>query len=194
MRAIVGVIALMLNVLGYIPYIRDIFKGIVKPHRMTWGIWTILTTITAVNQIANHGGYSSLFFISTTVLVTTTFILSLKFGVGGFSKIDLTCLLFATLLLIYWVGLKDTRISTLIAVNIDVIGFLPTLIKTYKHPETETYPQWLLAGIAGLLTTLIVPKLDWAIIIYPAYIFIFNFIIVSIKFLRERKQKESAIS
>jgi len=189
MQPVLGFAALLLNLIGYFPYIRDIFRKIVKPHAVTWGIWTILTAIAAVNQVKNGGGYSSLFFISTTVLVTFVFLLSLRHGIGKISRVDSICLVLAILLLIYWLTLKETRISTVFAVIIDGIGAIPTLIKTYHHPETETYPQWTLAGIGGLFTMLAVPSLDWVLLIYPAYVFLMNGAIVTVKYLRERGNK-----
>ena len=186
MQLVLGVVALLLNFIGYVPYIRDILHEKVKPHRITWGIWTILTTIAALNQVLNGGGYSSLFFISTAFLVGIVFILSLRFGMGGASKIDLTSLLLALLLLAYWITVHETRISTVLAVTIDAIGAIPTLVKTYQHPETETYIQWSLAGIAGLLTMLAVPRFDWVLIIYPLYVVLMNGGIVGIKYIKER--------
>lgn len=187
MQAVLGVSALLLNIIGYIPYIRDIFRKIVKPHPYTWAIWTILTSIAAINQVLNAGGYSSLFFISTALLVLLVFILSLRFGIGGASKIDRLCLLLAAILFVYWVTSKDTHISTVFAVIIDGIGAIPTVIKVYHHPESETYIQWTFAGIAGLLTMLAVPRLDWILLIYPVYVFLMNSAIVSIKYFQERQ-------
>jgi len=185
MRLTLAILALVLNIIGYIPYIRDIIRGIVKPQRITWGIWTILTTITAVNQIVNKGGYSSLFFVSTTILVTFTFLLSIKYGTGGGSRLDFVSLVLATLLFTYWVAIHDTRLSTVIAILIDSIAAALTVIKTYHYPETETYPQWVLAGIGGALTLFAVPRLDWALLAYPAYIALANGVIVTTKFTRE---------
>ena len=190
MQAILGFAALILNLVGYIPYIRDIFRKIVKPHPYTWAIWTILTIIAAFNQVKNGGGYSSLFFISTAVLVGIVFILSFRFGMGGASKIDRLCLVLAAILLIYWLTSKDTHLSTVIAVIIDGIGAVPTLIKVYHHPKSETYIQWILAGIGGLLTVFAVPRLEWILLIYPLYVFIMNAAIVSVKYFQERKIKE----
>lgn len=185
MQPLLGFAALILNLVGYFPYIRDILRHIVKPHAVTWGIWTILTTIAAFNQVRNGGGYSSLFFISTAFLVGFVFILSLKNGFDKISTIDRICLILAVLLLIYWLTVQETHISTVLAVIIDGIGAIPTLIKTFHHPETETYPQWVLAGIGGLCTMLAVPKLDWILLIYPAYVFFMNGAIVGVKFLKE---------
>lgn len=188
MKLWLGVMALVLNIAGYVPYIRDILRGIVKPQRITWGIWTILTTIAAVNQIKNGGGFSSYFFVSTCVLVAATFLLSLKFGMGGASRLDKVCLGLALALFVYWATVHDTRLSTLIAVIIDGIGALPTVVKTYHHPQTETYPQWVLAGIGGLLTMLAVPRLDWVLLVYPAYVFVMNGAIVGTKYLRDKQK------
>ena len=138
------------------------------------------------NQVRNGGGYSSLFFISTDVLVALVFILSLKFGMGGASKLDRICLLLAGILLVYWVGTKDSYISTVCAVIIDGIGAVPTLVKVYHHPQTETYPQWVLAGIAGLFTLFAIPRLDWILMIYPLYVFVMNGTVVLTKLLKER--------
>ncbi len=186
MQLVVGFAALLLNLLGYIPYIRDILRKKVKPHRITWGIWTILTTIAAFNQVSNGGGYSSMFFISTTVLVTIVFVLSFRYGMGGASKIDRLCLTLAILLLIYWITVQETRLSTVLAVIIDGLAAIPTVIKTYHQPETESYPQWILAGIAGLLTMSAVPHFDWILIIYPLYVVLMNGAIVGVKYIKER--------
>lgn len=47
-------------------------------------------------------------------------------------------LIIALLGIIPWVITKDPTISVVIAVSIDFIGFMPTLRKTWQHPETET--------------------------------------------------------
>ncbi|HUC90081.1 MAG TPA: hypothetical protein VMR45_04720 [Patescibacteria group bacterium] len=186
MKPLLGLLAFALNAIGYMPYIRDIFRKVVKPHPTTWGIWSILTIIAAVNQVKNQGGWSSLFMVSSAVLVMIVFLLSLRYGMGGASKLDKTCLILALLLLVYWLTLRETRISTLLAVIIDAIGVIPTVVKTYKHPETETYPQWVLAGTGGFLTIFSVPRLDWVLLIYPIYVFLMNTTVVTTKYVRER--------
>jgi hypothetical protein len=187
MRLVLGILAFALNLAGYVPYVRDIFRGIVRPQRVTWGLWTILTTVAAVNQIKNGGGYSTYFFVSTVVFVALTFLLSLRYGMGGASKLDKVCLGLAIALFAYWATVHDTRLSTLIAVIIDGTGAIPTVVKTYHHPQTETYPQWVLAGLGGLVTMLEVPRLDWALLIYPAYVFAMNGVVVGTKFVREKQ-------
>ncbi len=183
-----GFTALILNFIGYVPYIRGIFEGKVKPQRITWGIWSILTLVAFVNQVMNGGGWSSLFFGSTTALVLLVFIISMRKGVGGSSRFDQIILGVAALLFTYWIFSQDTYYSTLIAVAIDGVGALPTVIKAYRQPDTEVYLQWVLAGIAGLFSMVAVPAYSFILLVYPAYVFLMNAVVVVAKYLGTKKE------
>jgi hypothetical protein len=185
---IFGAAALAVNAIGYVPYIRGIFAGIVKPQRITWGIWSILTVIAFINQVANGGGYSTLFFGSTAALVILVFALSIPKGVGGATTFDKTILTVAALLFIYWIASRNTYSSTLIAVIIDAVGALPTVRKAYLAPETEVYLQWVLAGVAGVLSLLAIPSLSLILAVYPLYIFLMNTVVVVAKYLGSVRQ------
>lgn len=181
-----GIASLGLNLFGYIPYIRGVLKGKIKPQRITWGIWTVLLIITFINQILNGGGYSVLFLGSTAILVFITFILSIRKGVGGATKFDKIILTSSLILFIYWILVRDTRTSTIIATLIDLVGALPTVIKAYKAPSTEAYLQWIMAALGGLLGMLSITTSDYILYVYPTYVFAMNSIIVSAKFFGEQ--------
>lgn len=189
-QVIFGVAALIVNCIGYIPYFRGILRGEVKPQRITWGIWSILASINFVNQVINGGGWSLLFFGSTTILVLAVFCLSFKYGVGGSAISDKIVLVLAFLLLILWIATGDTVKSTYIAITIDMIGALPTIFKAYKKPETEAYLQWIMAAAAGALS-LVAVGANQAVVLYayPVYIIVFDSIIVFSKYLGGRSVK-----
>lgn len=184
---IIGTAALIVNFIGYVPYIKGIVEGKVRPQRITWGIWSILTLIAFINQLVNGGGWSSLFFGSTTALVIVVFALSLRKGVGGGSRFDKLILVTAAVLFVYWAFSKDTYYSTLIAVAIDGIGALPTVVKAYRSPHTEAYLQWLLAAVAGLLSMLAVPAFWFILVVYPAYVVVMNSVIVVAKYVGTKR-------
>lgn len=188
-----GLAAVIVNLIGYVPYIRGVLTGDVKPQRVTWGIWTILTTIAFVNQIVNGGGYSVLFFGSTVALVGIVFVLSLFKGIGGASKFDRSVLVASALLFIVWIVLRESYYSTLFAVTIDAIGALPTLIKAYRQPETEMYLQWILAAFGGLLGMVALPKFAFILVVYPLYVVIMNSAIVLTKYLGELTQLRAKV-
>ncbi|HEX3081770.1 MAG TPA: hypothetical protein VHQ86_00810, partial [Candidatus Saccharimonadia bacterium] len=164
-----GILAVILNAIGYVPYIRGILTGAVRPQRVTWGIWTILTTVASVNQIINGGGWSTLFFGSTTILVMIVFALSLtRRGIGGASAFDRAVLASSLILTVFWVSARDTHLSTYIAVAIDGVGALPTIVKAFRRPHTELYLQWVLAAVAGACSFAAVTRPATVLYVYPA--------------------------
>jgi hypothetical protein len=56
---------------------------------------------------------------------------------GTIRKIDNYFLAIALLGLIPWALTKDPTISVIVVVAIDIVAFIPTLRKTWVHPETE---------------------------------------------------------
>lgn len=183
-----GLLSVLVNLAGYVPYIRDILAQKVKPQRITWAIWTILTGIAFYNQIQNGGGYSVYFFGSTFFLVTIVLLLSIKYGFKQTTRFDIGCLVLALGLLGVFLVTKNTIYTTYLAVGIDMFGALPTVYKTFRHPETEAYAQWVMAAIAGLFSMLALTTFSLVLIAYPLYVFVMNAVIVGTKYGAERKK------
>lgn len=61
----------------------------------------------------------------------------------------------------------------------DGLDALMIVIKSYKHPHTETLVMWALGTVASVLTMLSVGKLDFALLAAPTQLFLFNIAIVS---------------
>jgi hypothetical protein len=55
-KVILGLVAVIIAIVSYIPYFRDIFVGKTKPHLFTWLVWTLLSAIAFFGQIFNQGG------------------------------------------------------------------------------------------------------------------------------------------
>jgi hypothetical protein len=184
---LIGLLSLIFNLIGYVPYYRDIFRGKVKPQRITWSLWAVLTFIASVNQIRNGGGWSTVFVLSTFLLVFGVFILSFTKGLGGGSTQDKLSLVVAGLLFIWWIYSKDSIYSTYIVIAIDSIGALLTAQKAYKEPETEAYLQWVTSGISAMLGILAIESYSIILLAYPLYVVIGNSVIVLAKYIGSKK-------
>jgi hypothetical protein len=184
---LISILSLVFNLVGYIPYYRDIFRNAVKPQRITWGIWSILTFVASVNQIRNGGGLSVVFVLSTFMLVFGVFLLSFKKGVGGGSKLDKFSLVLAGLLFIWWIYSRDSIYSTYIVIAIDSIGAGLTAYKAYKNPETEAYLQWFTSGAAAVLSLFAIENYNIVLIAYPLYIVLGNSAIILAKYFGGRE-------
>lgn len=138
MKDVLAIIAAILAVLGNLPYIRDAFKRRVKPHPFTWLVWTIVSAIVLFGQIAKGAGIGALPVAVAGAFTATIFLFSVQYGFTYVQKSDKYYLAAALLGIIPWLIFNDPTISVIIAVSIDLVAFVPTLRKTYLHPETET--------------------------------------------------------
>ncbi len=138
MKEALAFIAAGLAIAGNLPYIKDAFTKRVKPHPYTWLVWTIISTIVVFGQIAKGAGVGALPAAVALVFTVIIFLFSLQYGFKYVRKTDTYFLIVALLGLIPWFLFNNPTISVIIAVSIDLIAFVPTLQKTYLHPETET--------------------------------------------------------
>lgn len=60
MKDALALIATILAIAGNLPYIRDAFNRRVKPHPFTWLVWTIVSAIVVLGQIAGGAGVGAL--------------------------------------------------------------------------------------------------------------------------------------
>lgn len=142
MKETLAIFASLLAVFGNISYLKDTFTNKVKPHPYTWLVWSIVSLVTFFGQLQKGAGIGALPTGVAEAFTIIIFLYSLKYifkdGFGYIRKIDTYFLVAALLGLIPWFITKDPTISVITVVTIDLIAFIPTLRKTWRHPETET--------------------------------------------------------
>jgi hypothetical protein len=138
MKLLFAIVAGLLAIIGNVPYLLDMFKGKVKPHPYTWFIWSIVSGVTFAGQWIGGAGWALIAFGASEIFTFIIFLFSLKYGFKNIPRQDTWFLLAALLGLIPWIITKDPTWSVIIMVTIDVIAFIPTLKKGWRHAETET--------------------------------------------------------
>ena len=132
--------AVALNLVGQILYIRSIVKGKAKPNLVSWGIWMLAPFIGVFFQIKSGVGLSVLpvFMAGFGPLIIITAALLTKNGVWKINSFDLFCGLISLISLFLYVVTHNLGISILFAILSDALAFIPTLVKSWKHPESES--------------------------------------------------------
>lgn len=146
-----GQLAAILAVIQIVPYVRSILNGETKPSRTSYGIWLAINTVALTSYFASGATTTRWLFVVLTFNALIVFLLSLKFGVGGFSRLDISCLLLAFLAICAWLITDSPELARYIALAATILGYLPTIKKSYAHPETENTLSW---GIYVVATTL----------------------------------------
>lgn len=149
-----------------VPYIIEILKGRTKPQRMAWVIFITLSGISFFAQFA-AGATNSLWMPAVMFLqAIIIFALTLKYGMGGFGKLDIASLAMAILIILIWYITKSPTIAIICGACVNTIGKALVAIKTYRHPNTEYLPTWVWSVVGSFFAVLSVGTLD-SILILP---------------------------
>ena len=174
-KFILGIIAVIIGLLGYVFYIRGIIKGEVKPHAFTWSVWGVLTSIAFIAQVVEGGGPGA-WVTGVTALMSFVFAL---IGLGASSrayivKSDWIFFISALITIPIWLLTGNPLWSVIIITVIDVVAFAPTFRKAFKHPNTENIWTYLLSGIKFIFGIWALESFTLTTVLYPASLIVAN--------------------
>ena len=184
--AIAGILAGLVSVIDGVPYIRDTWTGVTRPHRGTWAIWSVLAIVAFSAQVAESGTWSLLMVGAQALFTTTICVLSLHRGEGGLSRGDATVLVLAAIGVVGWVISSNPLVATACVVFADSLGVAMMLPKTWRDPQSETLMTFTLASLAGMLGAVAVGRLSIDLLLYPAYFAMINASIAAVIWGRRR--------
>lgn len=134
------IIASIFAIIGNVSYLRDVFQGKTIPHPYTWFIWSIVSMTTFFGGMVKGAGIGAIPTGIAEGFTVIIFLFSLQYLFkknNRIQPIDNYFFIAALLGLIPWIITRDPTISIIVMVCIDVIAFIPTMRKTWKHPDTE---------------------------------------------------------
>ena len=186
MYAAFGIVAGILQLVASAPYVRDILRGSTRPQRATWTIWTTLSFVVLASQWASGATWSLALVIGQAAACAVIFVLAMRRGVGGVSRVELALLGIAAIGIAGWQIADDPIIATCSVVAADVIGMALMLPKTYRSPGSETASTFAIGGVSTLFALAAIETLTPALVIYPAYILVADVILVTLIVVRRR--------
>lgn len=171
-------ISSLLALISPIVYARAILKKEAQPHRTTRFVLLLITTLTTASLFAQHNTVAIYLAGVSTLQSILIFVLSIKYGMGGWEKSDIVCLVIAILGIVMWKITSDPILALYFAILADFTGMIPALIKTYRRPETEVWTFYALDVAASVFSILAITKWTLADVSYPIYILLINIIMV----------------
>jgi len=172
------IISSLLVLISPIVYTVAILKGRAKPHRTTLLVFLIISSI-ATASLFTQGNRVAIYLAGvTTIQSLAMFILSIKYGMGGWAKSDIICLILALIGIVLWRITKNPVIALYFAIGADFIGLVPTLIKSYYFPKTEIWSFFAIDAFAGFFSLLAIKHWTIQEYSYPLYIMLINIITV----------------
>jgi len=174
MPSVFIVISSLLALISPIVYSIAIFKGEAKPHRTTRLVLLLITSLTTASLFAQKNQVAIYLAGVSTIQSIMIFTLSLKRGMGGWSKTDMLCLFIALIGIALWRITENPVVALYCAIGADFAGMIPALIKTSKFPKTEVWTFYLLDVFAAFFILLALETWTLQEYSYPIYIMLIN--------------------
>jgi hypothetical protein len=194
MKDFLGIAAIIIGLIGYVPYFRTIFNGKTKPHAFTWLVWGILTAIAFGGQVVGKGGSGAWVTGFTALVSFTIFILALVKGKKDFPLADWLCLGGCMVGLALWAITGNPLAAIILITVIDMLAFAPTFRKSYSKPYSEPAFTYSLSGIKFLVALFALQKVSTVTVLYPASLVLTNGAFVALLAIRRSRLSEVAVA
>lgn len=168
------IVGFILMLIGGLSYAIDVFKGRAKPNRVTWFLWTLAPLIAFAAEIDKGVGMQSLLTLSVGISPLIVLLASFK-NKDSYWKLDRIDYLFGGLAiagLILWRITGEGNIAIIFAILADGLAAIPTGIKSYTNPESESSTVYGLCIINASITILTINMWNFATYGFPLYILI----------------------
>lgn len=173
------IVGTIIGSVGGFWYLIDTVRGNVKPNKVSFLFWSIAPLIAFAAELQKGVGIQSLMTFTVGFIPLLIFLASFvnKKSEWKLTRFDVACGVFSFFGLLLWLMTKEGNVAIVFSIVADGLAAVPTIVKSYYHPETEIGWPWLAASLNGLLTFLTVVDWNFAYYGFPIYIFLTNLII-----------------
>ena len=184
---ILGAAAVVIGLVSYVPYYRDVLRGTTKPHPFSWFAFALMMGITFFAQIVTGAGPGAWVTGISAVAVLGIALLSVWKGHREITTFDWFCFAGAILGIVLWRITNDPLIAVIIVTVTDTIAFAPTYRKGYFKPHEETASLFVLSAIKYFVSLFALSSLNLTTTLFPAALVISNFAFVAMLLIRRRQ-------
>lgn len=168
-KVIASILATIVALVAYIPYLVDMFKGKNQPHLYTWVSITLITAVIAYLQVIGGGGVGAIPVIIGVFVDIIILFYCFRFGTKDVVFMDKICLAISIAGVVCYLVVSNKPTLSLIVVSIaEVISFVPTVRKTRNDPYSESLTSYYLLLLKLSLIIVALEAYNLLTVSYPA--------------------------
>lgn len=187
LKALFSLLAVVVSLMAFIPYITGIVKGRLRPHVFSWVIWTLTTTIVFFAQMTDGAGVGAWPIGFSAVLALLIASLAYRHrGVVVVARSDWLFFGLALSALPVWALTSNPMWAVIILTTVDMLGFAPTWRKTYWAPHSESVVFFGLTALRCLLIVLALEHYSVTTALFPIMIGLAASVTLSLALWRRR--------
>ncbi|PPC91945.1 MAG: hypothetical protein CTY34_01950 [Methylobacter sp.] len=170
-KEVLSAIAIALTFTAFIPYIRGIITGNIKPHMFSWVVWALTTVVVFFAQLKGQGGVGAWpIGVSGCISTTIAVLAYLKRTDITITRLDWVFFMVALSSLPFWHFTADPVWAVAILTLVDLLGFGPTISKAYSFPYSESVVFFGMFAARNSLVILALENYSVTTVLFPAAI------------------------
>jgi hypothetical protein len=188
-----GAAVVVITLLSFVPYLRDLARHRTKPHVFSWLGWTALTTVAFLAQITQGAGPGSWTTGVSALLMLIVFLTALGRGETEITRTDWLSLVGSGVAAALWAVTSDPTASVILLVTVYACTFVPTFRKSYSRPHEETLSLYVVSSLKMIPAIAAIEHIRLTTVLYPAAVFVANgaFVLMTIQRRTTRKPSTS---
>ena len=162
-------------------YVRSMLNGRVKPNRVSWLMWAVPAMVGFAVEGSSGAWLAGVpvFMAGFCPLVVFIASFAVKEAYWKLQKLDYACGVLSVLALVIWAAASAPDVAVLFAILSDALASVPTLIKAWDYPETESPWPYLTGGFGGLTSLLALTAWTFSQYAFPAYLIVVSGLLVA---------------
>ncbi|MCX6739779.1 MAG: hypothetical protein NTZ49_00945 [Candidatus Parcubacteria bacterium] len=178
------IVGAIIQLAGIASYIKETLTGSTKPNRVTWLLWSVAPMIATFAALSAGVRWSVLPVFMSGFGPFLVFLASFinKNSYWKLEKFDYICGLCSILALILWGITKEPSIAIIFAIASDGFAAVPTIIKSWKYPKTETVTPYITGLLNSSTSFAAITVWNFSSVAFPVYLVIINILLSSYVF------------
>lgn len=155
-KEVLSIVAGVLFIAGFVPYIRAVLAGSTKPAKASWIIWASLDSITLVGMCVQHSLNGQI--IGAVAGAWIVVALALKYGTKGWTWLDKFCLAGAVLGIVLWQTFSSPTLGIITSNSVVFLGSIPTFVSAFKNHRNEDKLGWTIFWLSCICAVVAIPR------------------------------------
>jgi hypothetical protein len=161
-----------IGALGALVYLRDTLRGTTQPNRVTWLLWAFAPLLAAVVEFQNGVGLRALPTFMVGFMPLLIFLASFHnpASVWKIRRIDYACGVLSVVGTVVWLVTRNGVLAISAAIAADFLAGIPTLMKSWTHPQTETIYSYVGAVVSMGIVLLTITDWTFEVAAFPVFV------------------------
>jgi hypothetical protein len=187
-KDLMGALAVAIAIVAYGIYFWQTLAGAARPHPLSWLIFGILSGTGWLIQLDQAAGPGSWVMAVTAAACLLLCLMGLWRGERVFPWYEWAFLLAAAVIFIFYLLSRQPTLSAVLATAVAVLGFGPTVTKSWSRPYADSVTSFALNGLKFVPSLFAMDRVSVATCVFPAALSIANLAVALLIHLRRRKK------